>query len=330
MISTMITSVTTAKVTFCRLRSGASHRPSVRNEERSIHGHSVSTARRNPGSSIPPSNAPLTVNPPMRTVVEATNSWSQTKYHGAFAGFGVTDGLARPSSGALNSNAASQRDVEHDQEDQRDSPRHIRRRENLIGLFESGRTHHLHGGARRNSEQRITFRLWNRLRHHRALIANALDRRETAVLAHAPHVIAEQHQREERQEENVQHVKAQQGLLPNFMATKKKKLNRRSGHRCLLRDTGPNRDCPECELIPRQQVTGEGQEQSREKKNDPDHPVDRPGAAVRASEEHPRHVDVHDGDHSFRRPSMLISEQAAEADGVLEVLDAPVCALGGR
>src|SRR5208282_278842 len=99
--------VAMAKVAFCRLRSGTSHRPSVRSGERSSHGHSVNRANRNPGSRIPPSNAPLTVNPPIRTVVEATNSCSQTKYHGAFAGFGVTDGLARPSSGALKSSAAS-------------------------------------------------------------------------------------------------------------------------------------------------------------------------------------------------------------------------------
>jgi hypothetical protein len=43
---------------------------------------------------------------------------------------------------------------------------------------------------------------------------------------------------------------------------------------------------------------------------------------------HARHVDVHNGDHPFGGPSMLIAQQAAEADGILEVLDAAVGALG--
>ena len=128
----------------------------------------------------------------------------------------------------------------------------------------------------------------------------------------------------------MQHVKSQQRLLSDFVAAEEKELNRWADERRLLRDTGADRDCPERELVPRQQVAGEREEQSREEENDADYPVDCARAAVRAGEEHSRHVDVHDGDHPFRRPSMLISEQPAEADGVLQILDASVGALGRR
>ncbi len=57
-------------------------------------------------------NPPLTVKPPMRTVVLATSSCSQRKYQGAFAGFGVTAGLAACSRGASKRTLSEQRHIE--------------------------------------------------------------------------------------------------------------------------------------------------------------------------------------------------------------------------
>ena len=67
----------------------------------------------------------------------------------------------------------------------------------------------------------------------------------------------------------MQHVKSQQRLLSDLMAAEQEELNRRPDEGRLLRDTGPDCDCPERELIPRQQVAGERQEQRREKRTTP-------------------------------------------------------------
>ena len=74
-----------------------------RRGDRSSHGQNVSSPTSRPGRITPPTNAPLMVNDPMRMVVSVTISCSHRKYHGAFAGFGVTSALAGSSSGeAMN------------------------------------------------------------------------------------------------------------------------------------------------------------------------------------------------------------------------------------
>src|SRR6185436_19968560 len=70
---------------------------------RSSHGQTVISPIKSPGRITPPTNAPLSVNDPIRIVVSVTISCSQRKYHGALAGFGVTSALAGSSSGdAMN------------------------------------------------------------------------------------------------------------------------------------------------------------------------------------------------------------------------------------
>jgi hypothetical protein len=62
-------------------------------------GQNVRSPRRIVGRMTPPRKAPLIVKEPIFTVVSVTISWSQRKYHGAFAGLGVIIGLAGSSRG---------------------------------------------------------------------------------------------------------------------------------------------------------------------------------------------------------------------------------------
>ena len=55
----------------------------------------------------------------------------------------------------------------------------------------------------------------------------------------------------------MQHVKSQQRLLSDLMAAEQQELDRRPDEWRLFRDTGSDRDRPERELVPRQQVAGE-------------------------------------------------------------------------
>src|SRR5579864_1592445 len=98
---------TIANTAFWRLRWGGNHTPSALAGERSKKGHAINAPSRIAGTRMPPNRPPLSVIGPRCTVVEDTSSCSHTKYHGALAGLGVTEGLAGPSSGALNSTASS-------------------------------------------------------------------------------------------------------------------------------------------------------------------------------------------------------------------------------
>ena len=88
---------------FWRARARGSQTPAARCGERSSHGQNVSSPISSPGRITPPTNAPFSVNEPMRIVVSVTISCSHRKYHGALAGLGVTSALAGSSSGeAMN------------------------------------------------------------------------------------------------------------------------------------------------------------------------------------------------------------------------------------
>ena len=104
----------------------------------------------------------------------------------------------------------------------------------------------------------------------------------------------------------------------------------RAHERCFLRDIGTDRHRPERQLVPRQQVAGEGKEQRDQQQRQTDQPVGGALCSVRAGEEDAQHVQKHHQHHQVRRPAVLVAQQPAEPDDVVDVLDAPVGLLGGR
>src|SRR5271166_1239792 len=98
---------TIANTAFWRLRWRGNHTPSALAGERSKKGQAINAASRIAGTRMPPNRPPLSVIGPRCMVVDDTNSCSHTKYQGALAGLGVTEGLAGPSNGALKSIASS-------------------------------------------------------------------------------------------------------------------------------------------------------------------------------------------------------------------------------
>ncbi len=87
----------------------------------------------------------------------------------------------------------------------------------------------------------------------------------------------------------------------------------------VARQVRPHRDRPDGQLIPGQEVAGEGQAEGQEQQDHPDHPVELPGRLVRAGVEHPGHVEGHREHHEVGPPSMDVPDQVAEDHAVSDV-----------
>ena len=92
------------KTRFCVRRARGNHTPAAIAGLRSSHGHTVSSADEQPRQHHAADERAVDRERSREwIVVSVTISCSQRKYHGAFAGFGVTSALAGSSSGdAMN------------------------------------------------------------------------------------------------------------------------------------------------------------------------------------------------------------------------------------
>ena len=138
------------------------------------------------------------------------------------------------------------------------------------------------------------------------------------------------------QHDHVQHVEANQRRLIDRASTEQQLAHRRPDERNRRGDVGADRHRPVRELIPRQQVAGERQQQRQEQHGDADHPVllallALPDAVlVGAGQEHPHQVKEDRRDHEVRGEPVHRSNPRAERDDVLDVLDRGVGALDRR
>ena len=128
----------------------------------------------------------------------------------------------------------------------------------------------------------------------------------------------------------MEHVEADERRLLDAAPADQELARRRSdvGHRG--GDVGADRHGPVGELVPRQQVSGEGEEERQEEHRDADDPVPLAllvltGAVlVRAGQEDADEVQEHDRDHEVRRDPVHRADPRAEGDDVLDVLDGGV------
>jgi hypothetical protein len=122
----------------------------------------------------------------------------------------------------------------------------------------------------------------------------------------------------------VQHVEADDGRLADHVAAAQRVEHLVAEVRDVGGDGGADRDRPERELVPRQEVAGEGEAERQEQQDDADAPVELARPLVRAGVEDPAHVEEDDQHHRVGRPAVQIAQEAAERHRVLEVLDRAV------
>lgn len=89
---------------------------------------------------------------------------------------------------------------------------------------------------------------------------------------------------------------------------------RRARHVC-ADGNGPNG-----ELIPRQEIAGEGKQQRRGEKNHAHDPVEFARGFVRAGEKYAKHVQPHGDDHAVRGPTVHVAQEHAERHVELQIL----------
>ena len=95
-------------------------------------------------------------------------------------------------------------------------------------------------------------------------------------------------------------------------------------------DAGADRNGPIGKLVPRQQVTGEGQRQRQQKQHHAQHPVELARRFVGAGVEDAAHVQHHKQHHQVGRPAVQVAQHLAGRDHELQVFHVLVGVVGGR
>ena len=167
----------------------------------------------------------------------------------------------------------------------------------------------------------------DRFRHGRRLFLERPDRRalhREAVLAHPPDVDAEHEHDGDGQDGDVQRVEAQEGGLADLVATDQQVLQPSAEERHVLDQVGADGDGPVAELVPRQQVPGEGERQREHEERHPEDPVELARALVGPGEEGPDQVQHHDEHHQVGGPPVHVADQLPESDAGAQVLHVAV------
>src|SRR6516165_7527336 len=147
---------------------------------------------------------------------------------------------------------------------------------------------------------------------------------DSAVLADAPEMNGNEQGCSERHGHAVQNIEAQERCFAHGFAAQEQETRIGAGvyewHVTNLQESGPwafitdermgsshvatNRDGPDSQLIPRQQVPGETQEEGKHQKYDTNTPVEFAGRFIAARQEDPIHVQP-DGDHHGVSPPAM-------------------------
>src|SRR3954451_898947 len=132
---------------------------------------------------------------------------------------------------------------------------------------------------------------------------------DAAVLADTPEVDSHEDHDHEREHEHVQHVPAQQRVGADLAAAEEHEAHLVSEDRGVAHHVRAHGHRPERQLVPRQQVAGEREQQGEEQQHDADHPVELPRRLVGAVVEDACHVQEHRQDHEVGRPSVHVPHQ---------------------
>ena len=117
----------------------------------------------------------------------------------------------------------------------------------------------------------------------------------------------------------MERVETDESRLAHLPASQQDPLHRRADPRDVVQQVRRDADRPEGELVPRQQVAGEGKPQGDQEQPEPDRPVEFP-SEVRAREDDPEQVQKGREHHGVACPAVQGPDKGAEGHGVLKVL----------
>ena len=125
----------------------------------------------------------------------------------------------------------------------------------------------------------------------------------------------------EGQHQDVQRVPAEKGVGADLDSSEEHEADLVTKNGCVPHHVRSHRDRPESQLVPGQQVTGEGEQQGQGQQDHADHPVELSGRLVGAVVEHPGHVEEHGDHHEVCTPPVHVAHEQTEPDRRLEGLD---------
>src|SRR5688500_3598641 len=253
-----------------------------------------------------------------------SSSWRFSRYHGAFDGFGVRSGFEWSWSGALNS-AASTNSAMNQSIATMNSM--TSRCGHTIAVSSTRLSTRTTESCRTKASSRRRFSWpgngcgprW-RVIPGRSSLGSSERPRDPAVLPDAPEVDGDQEGGRERQGHDVEDVEPQQGVRTQLVAAEEDEGDLVADERRRARDLVADRDGPERELVPREQVARVRQQQREHEEQRADDPVELARRLVRAGVEDPDHVQEHGDDHAVGGPAVHVAQELAEDDHGLEIL----------
>ena len=123
----------------------------------------------------------------------------------------------------------------------------------------------------------------------------------------------------------MQHIPTEQCFGPDFGTAKQHETNLRTDDRRIAHHVGSYGNGPQCKLVPRQQVTGERQEQCEREQDNADYPVEFAWCFVCAMVKNARHVQKHAEHHEVCTPTMHVAHHQTERHRSLQRLNVLPC-----
>src|SRR5215472_5402120 len=152
---------------------------------------------------------------------------------------------------------------------------------------------------------------------------------QAAIFLHTPEMNSDQHERDQRKNDHVKHVEAEQRVFADDVAAEEQEAH-------LVADEGhggnnvrAHGDGPERELVPRQQIAGVAEEQRHQEKHDAYDPVEFVGRFVAAAIEDVEHVPEHGENHQVSGKAVKIAEENSIRNDKLKVFHIAVCVRRG-
>src|SRR4051812_46769911 len=145
--------------------------------------------------------------------------------------------------------------------------------------------------------------------------------RDAAVLADSPEVDRHEDDDDERQHQDVEDVPAQERLRADLDTAEEHEADLTAEHRGVPHHVRAHGDGPQGQLVPRQQVAGEAEQQRERQQDDADDPVELSGRLVGPVVEDAGHVQEHAEDHEVGRPAVHVPYQQPEGDRGLQRVD---------
>ena len=134
----------------------------------------------------------------------------------------------------------------------------------------------------------------------------------------------QEHRRNQREHHDVEHVEPQQRVLADLDPTQQQQLGRGVEQRRVAGHVGADRDRPVRDLVPRQQVAGEAEQDGQVQEHDAHDPVELARRLVGPVVEDPHHVQEHEEHHQVGGPPVDVAGQQAERHPALDVQDVRV------